>query len=445
MRRATWLSLGFAPLLMVAQGCTATVESDDDSFADNGGQTLGAANEGRTVTRWVEETLQTVRAQNVGTPNAGRLYAMVTVAMYDAVNGIDRASNRGRESALVPPNGAPPNGRREAAAAAAAHAVLTAEVPAQAAALNQVLDADLAALGPSTPVTKGRDWGRKVGKQVVSLRSNDGTQAALIMPAGTSPGAHRASFDARFRNMTPFGIATKAPYVSAPPPALTSAEYAAAFNDVKTLGVQDGDAERNQISSFWLAEGGTVRETGTWFQAALAIVEQERTVESISDTARLFALLGMSIADSVVSSWETKATYFTWRPTPAIREADTDGNPDTTPDPAWTSRIGSPGGSPEYNSGTSTFSGAASKVIESFYCKPDLAFCFVTDLATNGPRCYAHPLAAAEEAGRSRIFQGIHFQFSNVAGRVSGRAIGEEVATTRLGPVGAARGGKCVD
>lgn len=401
-----------------------------------------AAQADNSVTRWVEHSLQTVRTQNVGTPNAGRLYAMVTVAMYDAVNGIE-CSKHGqahcRAHALVPPNGAPANGNRDATAAAAAHAVLIALAPGEAAVLNAALAAELEAAGGanSPPVAAGRQWGEYVGGQVVALRSSDGTQTAEPIPAGTDPGEHRAAFDARWRNQAPFGIVSKIPYASAPPPALTSPEYTAAFNDVKTLGTQDGDALRNEISSFWLAENFSVRETGTWLQAALVIVEQERTVESVPKTARLFALLGMAIADSVMVSWETKATYFTWRPTPAIREAETDGNPDTVEDDGWTSRIGTAGGSPEYNSGTSTFAGAASAVFEGFYCDDALSFCFATDNATNGPRCYASALEGAEEAGRSRIFQGIHFQFSNEDGRRAGRGIGHEIVTTRLLRTGA--------
>ena len=392
------------------------------------------AQAGNSVTRWVEQAQQAVRARNVGTPDAGRLYAMVTVAMYDAVNGIERARHHGREHALVPPVGAPVNGHRDSAAAAAAHAVLIALTPGQASVLNAALEAELDAAGGAgePPVAAGRRWGEYVGAQVLSLRSSDGTQSALIMPAGAGPGVHRANFDARWRNMAPFGIASKFPYASPPPPPLTSAEYTAAFNDVKTYGRQDGDALRNEISNFWLAEGGTVRETGTWLQAALVIAEQEGTVESVPETARLFALLGMAIADSVTVSWEAKATYFTWRPFFAIREADTDGNPDTVQDASWAPRTGSIGGSPEYNSGTSAFGGAASAVLEGFYGHRALSFCFLTDKATNGPRCYASALEGAEEAGRSRILQGIHFQFSNEDGRRAGRGIGHEVVTTRL-------------
>ena len=356
---------------------------------------------------------------------------MLTVAMYDAVNGIDRAKGGGREHALVPSTGAPAGGRRDAAAMAAAHVVLVSLLPQQAATWDALRDAERADMGPSSAVTKGESWGVEVGHQVVARRDADGTQNSLVVPAGTGPGEFRANFDARWANMTLFGIQNRETYVSPAPPSLTSSEYASAFDDVKALGRQDGDPERNAISTFWLAEAGTVRETGLWLQVALAIAEQEGTTSSISRTARLFALIGMATADSVAVSWETKGRYFRWRPTTAIREADTDGNSETAADPNWTSRIGSVGGTPEYNSGASTFAGAASRVIELFYQDTELDFCFETDLGTL-PRCYPSVLDAAVEHGRSRIIQGIHFEFSNVAGRASGRGIGSEVATTRL-------------
>lgn len=386
------------------------------------------------VTRWVDQALSAVRQHNVGTPNAGRLYAMATVAMYDAVNGIETARHHGRQPAMVPADGAPIGANVSVAAAAAAHAVLTALVPDRRPVLDDALLAETNGSGGSSspPVARAVEWGRSVGQRVVLIRSTDGTQTADPMPAGFGAGAHRAAFDARFRHMAPFGIADASAYGSGPPPALSSAEYAAAFEDVKRLGRPDGDAERNQISNFWLAEGGTVRETGTWMQAALVIAAQQQTTDSVPATARLFALVGMAIADAVTASWDTKATYFSWRPTVAIQEAGSDGNDATVAEPGWVSRIGSAGGSPEYNSGTSAFAGAASAVIESFYGDPALAFCFRTDKATHGNRCYPSLLAGAEEAGRSRIYQGIHFQFSNEDGRRVGRAIGFEIGTTRL-------------
>jgi hypothetical protein len=427
-----------------------------------------SASAGNGVTRSVEQSLDAVRAQNVGTPNAGRLYAMVTVAMYDAVNGIDRAHRRGRTHALVPPDGAPTSGNRDVAAAAAAHAVLRGvlrsdQPPVSDGTLDAALAAEIAAAGGRDDggVAAGAEWGEYVGKQVVAQRSTDGTQSPQTIgmcsrfsdPFACEPGEFHASFDARWRAMKPFGVADASAYGSPPPPAIDGSAYAVAYDDVRTCGSNSAalDAlctdpttpgQRQEISTFWLAENGTVRETGTFVQASLALAEQQGTVESTSKTARLFALVGMAIADAVKVSWEAKATYFTWRPTTAIRRAGEDGNAATAPDGSWTSRIGTVGGSPEYNSGTSTFAGAASAAIEGFYCR-SVGFSFQTDMASRGPRAYANPLEAAREAGRSRIFQGIHFQFSNEDGRRAGRGIGSEIARTRLLPVEGPRGEPC--
>jgi hypothetical protein len=186
------------------------------------------------------------------------------------------------------------------------------------------------------------------------------------------------------------------------------------------------------------------------------IVEQEDTVASLSDTARLYALVGMAIADAVRSSWRTKHADNTWRPFHAIREASRDdlrcdGNPHTTGDETWQPRIfPSIGATPEWDSGTATFAGAAASVIRKFYRKgaPMSPFCFETfqsgpsgaPLAhafgpppTSAPRCYETASQTADEAGRARIFQGIHFQFSNQNGRDNGETIGKYIVQNRLG------------
>ena len=219
--------------------------------------------------------------------------------------------------------------------------------------------------------------------------------------------------------------------MSEPPPDITRDAYATAFEDVKRLGQQDANRERNEIALFWLAEGGTVRETGIWIQAAVAIVDQLGTDRSVSDTARLFARLGMGIADAVAVTWATKATYFTWRPFHAIREADLDGNPATVPDRSWTPRNNSIGASPVQlwnirlrRRGFDDHRGVL--------LSPDR---FV--LLRNGSRSkrkalLLQPVGRGWEAGRSRIYQGIHFQFSNDDGRDAGRRIGREIALTTL-------------
>src|SRR5688572_9758995 len=141
------------------------------------------------VTRWTEHSLQAVRAQNVGTPQAGRLYAMVTVAMYDAVNGIDAARNHGRQHALVAAGDVAVYAHQGAAVAAAAHAVLRGLLPAHAPVLDAALAADLASLGATArPVRAGRAWGAQVGQVVLQRRAADGTQAPDMIPAGSECG-----------------------------------------------------------------------------------------------------------------------------------------------------------------------------------------------------------------------------------------------------------------
>ena len=134
--------------------------------------------------------------------------------------------------------------------------------------------------------------------------------------------------------MTPFGIESIQPYLSSGPPPLSSSEYADAFNDVKQFGsfADTGSPaadERAAIGKHWQAEANTARETGLWLKAALTIVETQGTVNSLPDTARLFALIAMATADAVAVSWTNKFDYHSWRPADAIRAtgANVDGNP----------------------------------------------------------------------------------------------------------------------
>lgn len=112
-------------------------------------------------------------------------------------------------------------------------------------------------------------------------------------------------------------------------------------------------------------------------------------------------------------------------------------------DPAWQPRagVGNFGGTPEHTSGSATFAGAASKVLQGFYRRDDVSFSFQGENDTP-PRSYTSFSQAADEMGRSRIFNGIHFQLSNVSGRQAGDAIGEEVVTTRLLPAGSCHGSR---
>ncbi len=382
---------------------------------------------GDVIRTWNNLALQAVRTANASDAQAARLYAMVN----DAVNGM--AGSAGiRDSALAPPRTPVAAGDSRAAAAGAAHDVLVALFPAQLAAADAQLAADVAASLPSLGAL-GRTWGGQVAAAVLAARSNDGSTPAESQPAGTGPGQFPSSWSGvQFRNLKPFAIASSAPYVSAGPPPLDSLDYAAAFAEVKLLGnAAIPDAGKSATFTYWSVGNNSSQPPGAWLQVAQT-VSAARSL-SLEDTARLFALESMAMADTVAPTYMTKFVYRFWRPTTAIRQADTDNNPNTVADPAWSARAGSVGSSPEHWSGHSSFSASAASVLAGFFCRDRIPFSLVTDTAPGGQaRSYPSFSAAANEAGLSRVVGGLHFNFSNQAGLTAGRDVAAEVLSSKL-------------
>ncbi|BCJ47324.1 haloperoxidase [Actinoplanes ianthinogenes] len=386
-----------------------------------------------SVRVWNELALTAVRTTRATDADAARLYAMVDVAIYDATNGL-RSGHGRRAPALIGgsgPHGADP----QAAAASAAHAVLVRADADRTATYDAQLAADLAALGPGVPVTRGAAWGDQVGAAVVAARADDGYRPVETQAAGAGPGVFRADWSGtQYRDVRPFGVEDPARYLPGAPPALTSEAYAQAFTEVKVLGDAAVPApDLLATFQFWSLPAGSDQPPGEWLRIALTVSGQRHL--PLGEQARLTALLTMALADTTVVTVATKYTYRHWRPTTAIREADTDGNPATEPDPAWTSRAGAVGGSPEWVSGHSSYSGAGAAVLAGFFRTDRIPFTHTTDSAPGGlPRSYPGFSAAAAEAGRSRIYGGQHFAFSDRAGQTIGRGVATEVLATRLLP-----------
>lgn len=269
---------------------------------------------------------------------------------------------------------------------------------------------------------------------MLALRANDGSAGNETQFGGTGPGVFAADWSGvQFQNLAPFAIHDSEKYVGSGPPALASAEYAAAFNEVKVVGSRAiPDAAALATYNFWSLGSRTSQPPGAWVQVA-ASVSQSQSL-SLQDTARLFALETMSMADTVAPTFTTKVRFHAWRPKAAIRGAGSDGNPDTLADTEWNQRPESAGSSPEHWSGHSSFSAAAATVLAGFFCSDDIPFALVTDSANGAARSYSSFSAAAAEAGRSRVLGGIHFEFSNQAGLEAGRAIADEVLATALLP-----------
>ena len=218
------------------------------------------------------------------------------------------------------------------------------------------------------------------------------------------------------------------------PPVLSSARYAADVNEVKQLGAATNSArtaEQSQIAIFWADGAGTETPPGHWNSIAQEIAAAQGN--TLEENARLFALLNLAMADAAICAWDAKYAFNFWRPVTAIRSADLDGNPDTEPDPNWRSFIATPP-FPDYVSGHSTFSGAASVVLAKFYGSDDIAFTTGSDFLPGVQRSFNSFSAAAAEAADSRLYGGIHFRSANEDGLHGGIGIGQLVSEHFLLP-----------
>jgi hypothetical protein len=221
-----------------------------------------------------------------------------------------------------------------------------------------------------------------------------------------------------------------------PPPPPNSHEYTQAFFEVKRLGRDTSpfrNGDQSEIALFWADNPGTATPPGHWLAIAQQLAEEHEL--PMLETSRLLALVSLAVADAAIVSWDHKYAYHHWRPVTAIQDADGDGNSATTSDAGWNSFIATPP-FPAYSSGHSTFSGTSSRVLERFFGTDAVAFSTGSD-GIGTVRSYTTLSQAAEEAGQSRIYGGIHWQYDNQAGLASGRALGDHVFFTQLGPLGA--------
>jgi len=397
--------------------------------------------QGDVILRWNDEALNQVRTQRLGAFDAARAYALLNVAMFDVANGVDGRRARFNEALVVPPNRRSarrnrPN--RMAAVSAAANEVLSQLFPESTDAFDFILNDIVDGLGGSTNtrVRRGLRLGESVGSEVIAVGSTDGSTPRETQLAGEGVPLFRSDFgSAAFRNVEPLFVEDALVYVSPNgPPALDSPEYAAAHTEVRLLGdVGYVNEEYDEIFSFWQARGGSVRPPGEWIKITQAVAEQQGTTESLIQTSLLFATMSMALNDASIAVVADKFQYQFWRPETAIREADMDGNDDTTQDLEWSPRNGSRGGSPEHTSGQSAFAGVGSTILAAFYGNDNIEFEAEGDNSIAGPRTFASFSDAAREAGRSRIFSGIHFEFSNQAGQATGRGIAREVLSWQYG------------
>jgi len=388
------------------------------------------------VLRWNEAALQTIKAAKTPPPLAARHLAILHVAMVDAVSGVRHAC-RPFEVEVTAPAGT----SVEAAAAGAAHRVLTELYPARTRQFDALLNRSLAILGEGDVVEKGLTLGRYVAKEVLVWRAEDGSDREVRFTPKRGPGEWEPTPPAfakplcpQWPTMTCFALRRGYQFRAEGPPKLTDKAYTQAFDEVKSLGAKDSKArtaEQTEIALFWADGEGTVTPPGHWNRIAQGVSRNHRL--SLEDNARLFALLNVALADVGIACWDCKYHFRFWRPIQGIRAAETDGNPDTAPDRDWEPLIVTPP-FPSYTSGHSSFSGAAATILAAVFGSERVRFETTSDGLPRVTRRFTSFWSAAEEAGMSRIYGGIHWQFDNTDGLAGGRKVAEHVLEHCLKP-----------
>jgi len=364
-------------------------------------------------------------------PNA-RGMALLHVAMFEAVNTVDRRYAPYKLKLAVEPNTS-----REAAAAAAAHAVLVALHPDQQAGLDAALAASLGPIAEGEPKAKGIALGKKAAAETLALRADDGANAPESYRPYTIAGAYVPTIvpvSSTYGAVKPWMMEKGSQFRPAPPPAFDSATWTNDLNEIREMAGRTSSkrtAEQTTVARFWFMTGP---------QAWNPIVRQLVTSKQLDlvDSARLFALVAIAADDAFIAVFDAKYHYNFWRPITAIRNADLTGNKATARDAAWLpfGQSALPFGDtpmhPEYPCAHCITASAAGTVLKSVFGN-DIPEVSMTSGALPGiTRRWTRIEDYMDEVSAARIYAGFHYRFSTVVGEEMGRKIGELTVASQL-------------
>jgi hypothetical protein len=332
---------------------------------------------------------------------------------------------------------------KSAAAAAAAHDVLVSLFPTQAATLDAQLAASLAGIPAGASKTAGIAIGQSAAATMIAARVNDGRFGPSVAVPGSAPGQWRPTPPAFaidpaswVANVKPFLLPRGDMFRSDGPNALTSAAYAADFNEVKSLGSATSTtrtADQTDAALWWQDNGPAL-----WNRILRNLAVSQGL--DIAAAARMFGMADLAGADGAISCWNDKYYWNFWRPITAIREADTDGNPATVADPTWTPLIATPA-FPDHPSGHSCLSGAIVKTLQAFFGTDKIAFsAFSNNSQTT--RSFARLSLALKEVLDARVWAGIHFRTADMQGAVIGKKVAHYLVKNYFAPVDDHQGGE---
>jgi PAP2 superfamily len=402
---------------------------------------VASANE---VTKWNELAVSTVNGQPAITsapPAASIFIAMVQGAVYGAVNAVDR---HGRPYLV---NRSFPKASPDAAAATAAFRVLDTLFPGNGT-LQAAYDASLAGIPDGAP----KETGIEVGTMAAEAMLAEGHDGRVLMsctfgtfvpgvwqPLANAAGDPLCDPSPWVKDAVPFLVESASQFRTPGPLALTSAAYAAEVNEVKAIGSLNSSTRtpaQSHAAAFW-----QTNPAANYNAIARRFVDQYSL--DLSDSARLFAMLDLTAADAMITTWSDKYYFNFWRPRAAIRQADTDGNPATVADPGWepmfhptlAPAIGGVGPAlgtppyPDHPSGATSYASASMSALAAFFGTDELPFYATSSRFPGEQRAFTRCSDVTNEVLEARIWAGIHFRTPDVQSADLGREISRYIHT----------------
>ncbi|TFV30531.1 phosphatase PAP2 family protein [Bradyrhizobium frederickii] len=354
-----------------------------------------------------------------------RTMSMLHVAMFEAVNAIDRRYTPYKLD-LVADRAT----SKEAAAAAAAYNILLTIYPDQKSALDTALHASLSGIPDTEGKANGIELGTIAASGVIALRRDDGSDVQETYRPYTAPGAYVPTvvpIGTTVGRMSPWVMTSVSQFRPAPPPALDSETWSRDVNEIRELGARNSTtrtAEQTAIGRVWLLVGPPS------FNPIVRQVALAKHMD-IVDCARLFALAEIAGNDAIVAVLDAKYHYNFWRPMTAIRNADITQNPKTPREPSWLP-LGETPLHPEYPCAHCIVSAAVSTVLGSIAGDEVGELTMTSPTAPGVTRKWTKLQDYSDEVANSRIYAGFHYRFSTEVGKDMGRKIGDFTVGTQL-------------
>lgn len=418
MKRLLVLPLAVGALAACSDSPTSNVSKPVEASR----MAAAAAPSVNPVIQWNREVLRIVRTPGVQSPTIHSTwdFAILHASIYDAVNSIAR-----RHQPYKVQLNASPDASLDAAAISAGHEALANLYEDFRPELDSIQRALLAQIPDGKAKFEGIRIGRRVADSILALRANDGHDVTPPLfnvtgaPGTWQPVPPNFQLQPQFThwpNVKLFLLTSNVQFPLGPPPAITSQRFVEVFNEVKRDGKLGGTAispDQQLAGKFW---NGNVQDYWQEITQTAAIGHNLNTEE----TARLFALLNITLADDVIEYFFSKYQYGFWRPVTAIRDAAVLNNPAITPDTTWLPLVTKTAPDPSYPGAHADESWAAAEILINFFATNNFSFTVTSEVLPGVTRSFTTFTDAAHEVHNSRIYAGQHYRTDEDAGHEQG-------------------------